>query len=304
MESYYRTRILVSPSLSPPIPFNDGLSRNEVDCGGFVPFPSLLPDQTGTASTVTYSESDLSFHPFMMIEQIEPASRTVIPTATSFKIDSTRFFQLPNLLSLEPLQNPARERFVSNATRCHSVEHISLIKSSTPQHKRSRLCSQYWRCHPLQHSVPNQQLVESEKKFRQMPSVRSTERSRQRRQIISERTRILEKLMPWERRLDTGTMLEEACKYVKFLEAQVTVLEAMPAVSSFMPSSIPPGNAFGLHRLTRQQLLQVMVTSAMVQDILYKKGFCVVSAEQVAILRQAMERRLQPLLLLGHLGGE
>ncbi|KAH0469276.1 hypothetical protein IEQ34_002508 [Dendrobium chrysotoxum] len=304
MESSYRTRILVSPSLSAPITFTDGISLNEADCGGFVPFPSLLQDQTGTASAIGFSGSDLSFHPFMMIEQVDPASRTLIPAATSFKIDSsTGFFQLPNLLSLEPLQDPFMERFVSNATRCQSVEHISLIQSSTP-HKRTRMCSQYWRCTPPLVPVPNRQLVESGKKVRQTPSARSTERSRQRRQLISERTRILEKLMPWERRLDTGTMLEEACKYVKFLEAQVTALETMPAASRFFSPSNPPGNAFGLERLTRQQLLQVTVCSAKVQDMLYKKGFCVVSAEQVAMLRQAMERRLQPLLLLGHLGGE
>ncbi|XP_020595629.1 transcription factor bHLH52-like [Phalaenopsis equestris] len=301
MESSYRTRILVSPSLSTPITFNDCPSRNEVDYGGFVPFPSLLPDQTGTASTVSFPASDISFHPFMMIEQMDPASRTLIPAATSFKIDSQGFIQLPNLLSLEPFQDPAMERFVSNATHCQSVEHISLIQSSAP-HKRSRLYSQYWRCPPLQQSVLNQQQLDSGKKVRQTQSARSTERSRQRRQIVSERTRILEKLMPWERRLDTGTMLEEACKYVKFLEAQVTALETMPVASRFMPSSVPPGKAFGLERLTRPQLLQVMVTSAKIQDILYKKGFCVVSAEQVAILRQTMERRLQPLLLLGHLG--
>ncbi|KAK8919276.1 Transcription factor bHLH117 [Platanthera zijinensis] len=303
MERSSRTRILVSPSLSAPFPFTDGVALHGLDCGGFTPFPSLLHEQTGASSAIKFSGSDLSFHPFMMIEHVDPASRALIPAPTSFKVDSSGFIQLPNLLSLEPPQDPFMERLITCSTRRNWIDDASASQNPkcTPL-KRSRMCSQYWRPPPLA-PPPHQQLVEERiMRTHQTPSPSSTERSRQRRQLISERIRILEKLMPWERRMDAGTMLEEASKYIKFLEAQVTALETMPAASGFTPPSLPPKNAFGMERLTRQQLLQVMVSSSIIQNMLYKKGFCIVSVEQVALLRQAKERRMQPLLLLGHLG--
>nr|CAD1819289.1 unnamed protein product [Ananas comosus var. bracteatus] len=110
-------------------------------------------------------------------------------------------------------------------------------------------------------------------------------------------------LMPWERKMDTATLLEEANKYVRFLEAQVTALQTMPERSArFAPPREPPGSlpcpAAALGRLNRQQLLQVLVNSPVVQDRLYARGVCVFSAEQVASLRCSAERHRPPPLLL------
>ncbi|XP_058072939.1 uncharacterized protein LOC131221659 [Magnolia sinica] len=131
---------------------------------------------------------------------------------------------------------------------------------------------------------------------------------RQRRKKISDRTRQLEKLMPWEKKMDIATTLEEAHKYIRFLEAQVSVLKSMPRESNFVSLDAAPvsgGEAFGevlaLEKLNRQQLLQVLVNSAVVQEKLYSGGCCVFSVEQVVVLKKMAERKvlLQQIMMLG-----
>ncbi|EFJ27728.1 hypothetical protein SELMODRAFT_411945 [Selaginella moellendorffii] len=51
--------------------------------------------------------------------------------------------------------------------------------------------------------------------------------ARQRRKKISERVRELEKLVPGGNKLDTASMLDEAIRFVKFLQIQVQLLEAV-----------------------------------------------------------------------------
>ncbi|XP_078427938.1 basic helix-loop-helix (bHLH) DNA-binding superfamily protein [Wolffia australiana] len=126
------------------------------------------------------------------------------------------------------------------------------------------------------------------------PSIPPNLRSRVRRRGISDRIRQLAKLLPSDRKMNTSAMLEEARIYVKFLEAQVTVLQCMPVESQFLcppPSSYSAGGFRGLEKLTRQQLLHVLVRSPLVQDKLCGRGLCVFSAEQVFLMRQAAERR-------------
>ncbi|KAL6228360.1 hypothetical protein ACLB2K_002310 [Fragaria x ananassa] len=55
---------------------------------------------------------------------------------------------------------------------------------------------------------------------------------RQSGQTLSDKTRCLQKLLPWENKMDTATMLESAHRYVRFLQAQVATLQAMPIVAS------------------------------------------------------------------------
>lgn len=131
----------------------------------------------------------------------------------------------------------------------------------------------------------------------------SSEIARRRRSKISERIKILEGLMPWDARMTMGRLLEEAHKYIRFLEAQVTALQTMPA-------QLTPANAGirgvgrssvlfgGLEMLNRQQMLQVMVNSAAVQNLLYKKECCVFSSEQVAELGRGTGEGKLTLMLL------
>ncbi|CAN6457930.1 unnamed protein product [Victoria cruziana] len=119
-----------------------------------------------------------------------------------------------------------------------------------------------------------------------------SEAARIRRRKISERTRALERLMPWSAKMDTATMLENAFKYVKFLQAQVSVLKSMPAMSGpfiarfATPSTPGVGGASILDGIPRQQLLHVLVTSPNVQKRLLEGENCIVSVEQLVQMAQ------------------
>jgi hypothetical protein len=120
--------------------------------------------------------------------------------------------------------------------------------------------------------------------------------ARQRRQKLSEKTRCLQKLMPWDKKMDQATLLEEAYKYVKFLQAQHSVLQSMPSHSitnnSYGGGGNSGGGVFGdLEMLNRNQALQVLVNSPVAQTKLCSQGYCVFSMEQFTLLRKLSERR-------------
>ncbi|GAU17062.1 hypothetical protein TSUD_105610 [Trifolium subterraneum] len=120
--------------------------------------------------------------------------------------------------------------------------------------------------------------------------------ARQRRQKLSEKTRCLQKLMPWDKKMDQATLLEEAFKYVKFLKAQHSVLQSMPPYSTTNygggNTGTGAGGVFGdLEMLNRNQALQVLVNSPVAQTKLCSQGYCVFSMEQFSLLRKLSERR-------------
>ncbi|KAH7842351.1 hypothetical protein Vadar_004290 [Vaccinium darrowii] len=176
--------------------------------------------------------------------------------------DSTTFGQLPSLLSLEPVQD-------------------SFGLTESPK-KRVRS----WSPSPASSNCFSG-LIQPEAA---VPL--HSELARQRRQRISEKIRCLQKLLPWDKKMDMATMLEEAYKYVKFLQAQVSALQSMPLDSSFPTGNTGNASVFGgLGRLNRQQLLQVMVNSPVVQTTLYSKGLCVYSVEQLVNLKKIAEMK-------------
>ncbi|GLJ47705.1 hypothetical protein SUGI_1007460 [Cryptomeria japonica] len=141
--------------------------------------------------------------------------------------------------------------------------------------------------------------------------------ARQRRRKIRERFQSLEKLIPQGSKLDTMRILDEAIKYLKFLEAQVQVLEAMLHGDSKPDlKSNPNGgddkaniclksnynsdaltNALTLHRsgsasaspkkLSANQMLHSLLSSSRIQNKLFSAGKIIVTVQQKETLASA-----------------
>ncbi|XP_010510900.1 PREDICTED: transcription factor bHLH117-like [Camelina sativa] len=108
------------------------------------------------------------------------------------------------------------------------------------------------------------------------------------RKKISNKIRTLEKLMPWERKMSLAVILEEAHKYIKFLQSQIDSLLWMPLDSVYNTAG-EVGESDLLKSLTRQQILQVLANSPGSRNVLSTHGLCVFSYEQ---LLKAMSRNL------------
>ncbi|XP_073045675.1 transcription factor HEC2-like [Primulina eburnea] len=79
--------------------------------------------------------------------------------------------------------------------------------------------------------------------------------ARHRRERISERIRILQRLVPGGTKMDTASMLDEAIHYVKFLKDQVQSLEIVEANQRPAAGIGFPVTANGYHRTSPRFLI-------------------------------------------------
>lgn len=128
--------------------------------------------------------------------------------------------------------------------------------------------------------------------------------ARHRRKKISERVRVLEKLIPGGNKMDTASMLDESIEYVKFLQLQVQLLESLGDMSEISSngSTSPFYNdsiggekdgfdvtgSYGSHAssqscTTMQQIRPAaspLILSEILQQQLFKQKLCLVSLRQ------------------------
>jgi hypothetical protein len=130
--------------------------------------------------------------------------------------------------------------------------------------------------------------------------------ARNRRKRISERIRILEKLIPGGTKMDTATMLDEAIEYVKFLQLQAHFLEALDDIGKddAVPSStlVTKGtkkrkvashggggdavfydqscSAAAMPIMRRSVTTSPLILSEVLQQQLFKQRLCLVSLRQ------------------------
>lgn len=223
----------------------------------------------------------------------------------NLKIPKTeqQFFNVNSSLSCEVPQY----NFFSNTTPSVAESDVvfpqlpGLLSLELPQYKHFQLAAS-----SSSNSVePAGSATHSEKSYNQHrfgpyrspgPVSPSSTLARQRRQRISDKTRCLQKLLPWDKRMDMATMLEETYKYIKFLQAQVSVLQSMPSNTTAAPprsfGNDENDGVYGgvLGRLNRQQLLEVVVNSPVAQTMLYSKECCIYSVEQLNMLQNMAER--------------
>lgn len=141
------------------------------------------------------------------------------------------------------------------------------------------------------------------RKSSSMSAPASQQQKTNRRGKLSEKIYCLGKLLPGghRHRKNTADMLEEAKKYVLFLQAQVNSLKTMPTESRFTESRVRVKISRGIGELTklsRQQLLRVVVNSPAAQIVMADEGWCLATAEQVELMKriEARQKVIQQLM--------
>ncbi|KAK1369143.1 Abscisic acid-responsive protein bHLH2 [Heracleum sosnowskyi] len=103
--------------------------------------------------------------------------------------------------------------------------------------------------------------------------------ARIRRRKITEKTQELGKLIPGGQKMNTAEMFQAASKYIKFMQAQIGVLQLMQEE--------------GMH----SQELEALVTSPLVQEKLYSAEKCLVPKSFVKSLTQKPQLQSNPQLV-------
>ncbi|KAL9345673.1 hypothetical protein Peur_060526 [Populus x canadensis] len=109
--------------------------------------------------------------------------------------------------------------------------------------------------------------------------------ARERRRKITEKTRELGKFIPGGHKMNTAEMFQAASKYVKFLQAQIGILELMGSTQE---------NKGPMHT---QELQTLLVTSPAIQEKLYSEEKCLVPRDFVQTIANDCQIQSKPLII-------
>ncbi|KAF6163719.1 hypothetical protein GIB67_036179 [Kingdonia uniflora] len=108
--------------------------------------------------------------------------------------------------------------------------------------------------------------------------------ARQRRRKITEKTQELGKLIPGGGRMNTAEMFQAASKYVKYLQAQIGILESIGAIQ---------GSEDG-HPKQPHDGLQVLLASPTIHEMLYSEEKCLIPKQCLEVLAKDRDIQTNP----------
>ncbi|XP_010241019.1 PREDICTED: transcription factor bHLH117 [Nelumbo nucifera] len=296
-------------STSDPVAFNfygDSLTpprnKNMIDCDADGDQPPKCSISFINSQKIILPKPEPFDEQLMMDNPIEMCSFRSGSLDQTLPLCDWRFRQLPELRSIEQASN---DLGISISSHMQQNE-LAIVESSSQVNLQSSSSTDSYTLEAIvrNFALPNPSSVAWLQAPKRSPpssaAVHMSTLARQRRKKIGDRTRCLQKLMPWDKKMSMATLLEEAYKYIEFLKAQLRALQTMPCQSS-IEWEVLPGNVGlelgGLEKLNRQQLLQVLVNSPVAQTMLYSKRQCVFSWEQLLLLNKITENKQQTLLL-------